>query len=44
VGARALGRGWSAVSWPVEYGGQGANLIEWLVFEEEYYRAVPLAG
>jgi len=31
--------GWSAVSWPVEYGGQGANLIEWLVFEEEYYRA-----
>jgi alkylation response protein AidB-like acyl-CoA dehydrogenase len=31
--------GWSAVSWPVEYGGRGANLIEWLVFEEEYYRA-----
>jgi alkylation response protein AidB-like acyl-CoA dehydrogenase len=31
--------GWSAVSWPVEYGGQGANLIEWLIFEEEYYRA-----
>ncbi len=33
------GGGWSAVSWPVEYGGQGANLIEWLIFEEEYYRA-----
>src|SRR5207302_309381 len=31
--------GWSAVSWPVESGGQGANLIEWLIFEEEYYRA-----
>jgi hypothetical protein len=31
--------GWSAVSWPVGYGGQGANLIEWLIFEEEYYRA-----
>jgi alkylation response protein AidB-like acyl-CoA dehydrogenase len=31
--------GWAAVSWPVEYGGQGANLIEWLIFEEEYYRA-----
>ena len=27
------------VSWPVEYGGRGANLIEWLIFEEEYYRA-----
>jgi alkylation response protein AidB-like acyl-CoA dehydrogenase len=37
---RALSSGgWSAVSWPVEYGGQGANLIEWLIFEEEYYRA-----
>ncbi len=30
---------WSAVSWPVELGGRGANLVEWLVFEEEYYRA-----
>ena len=27
------------VSWPVEYGGRGANLLEWLIFEEEYYRA-----
>jgi alkylation response protein AidB-like acyl-CoA dehydrogenase len=27
------------VPWPVEYGGRGADLIEWLVFEEEYYRA-----
>ena len=31
--------GWAMVSWPVEYGGRGANLLEWLIFEEEYYRA-----
>lgn len=31
--------GWSVVSWPTEYGGRGADLVEWLVFEEEYYRA-----
>ncbi|HUY20739.1 MAG TPA: acyl-CoA dehydrogenase family protein [Acidimicrobiales bacterium] len=31
--------GWSVVSWPAQYGGRGAGLIEWLVFEEEYYRA-----
>ncbi len=30
---------WSVVSWPVEYGGRGASLWEWLIFEEEYYRA-----
>jgi alkylation response protein AidB-like acyl-CoA dehydrogenase len=30
---------WSAVSWPVELGGRGASLWEWLIFEEEYYRA-----
>ena len=36
---RALAAGrWSAVSWPEEYGGRGASLIEWLIFEEEYYR------
>jgi len=27
------------VSWPEEYGGRGADLWEWLVFEEEYYAA-----
>jgi hypothetical protein len=27
---------WSVVSWPVEYGGRGASLWEWLIFEEEY--------
>ena len=30
---------WAMVSWPQEYGGRGANLIEWLIFEEEYWRA-----
>jgi hypothetical protein len=29
----------SAVSWPREFGGRGASLWEWLIFEEEYYRA-----
>ncbi|MFO1538479.1 MAG: acyl-CoA dehydrogenase family protein [Actinomycetota bacterium] len=31
--------GWAVVSWPEEYGGRGASPMEWLVFEEEYYRA-----
>jgi alkylation response protein AidB-like acyl-CoA dehydrogenase len=30
---------WAAVSWPPELGGRGASLWEWLIFEEEYYRA-----
>ena len=30
---------WSVVSWPVEYGGRDVGIMEWLVFEEEYYRA-----
>jgi alkylation response protein AidB-like acyl-CoA dehydrogenase len=30
---------WSVVSWPVEYGGRGVDVIEWLIFEEEYWRA-----
>ena len=30
---------WSMVTWPTEYGGRALNLIEWLIFEEEYYRA-----
>jgi alkylation response protein AidB-like acyl-CoA dehydrogenase len=29
----------SVVSWPTEYGGRGASLWQWLIFEEEYYRA-----
>jgi hypothetical protein len=30
---------WAAVSWPERYGGRDASLWEWLIFEEEYYRA-----
>jgi alkylation response protein AidB-like acyl-CoA dehydrogenase len=30
---------WSAVTWPQEYGGRDASLLQWVVFEEEYYRA-----
>ena len=30
---------WGAVSWAPEHGGRGASLWEWLLFEEEYYRA-----
>jgi hypothetical protein len=31
--------GWAVVSWPAEYGGRDATLMEWLVFEEEYWAA-----
>jgi alkylation response protein AidB-like acyl-CoA dehydrogenase len=30
---------WGMVTWPAEYGGRACDLIEWLIFEEEYYRA-----
>ena len=30
---------WAVVSWPAAYGGRDATLWEWLIFEEEYYRA-----
>ncbi|RDI47215.1 acyl-CoA dehydrogenase family protein [Nocardia mexicana] len=29
----------SVVSWPTEYGGRDASLLEWVLFEEEYYAA-----
>ena len=29
----------AVVSWPQEFGGRDASLWEWLIFEEEYYRA-----
>ncbi len=29
----------SVVSWPEQYGGRGASLLDWLVFEEEYHAA-----
>ena len=37
---RTLASGnYGMITWPKEYGGRGANLIDWLIFEEEYYRA-----
>lgn len=30
---------WGAVTWPTELGGRSADLIDWLIFEEEYWRA-----
>jgi alkylation response protein AidB-like acyl-CoA dehydrogenase len=31
--------GMAVVTWPAEYGGRGAGLLDWLVFEEEYWAA-----
>jgi alkylation response protein AidB-like acyl-CoA dehydrogenase len=28
---------WGMVTWPAEYGGRGLDLIQWLIFEEEYW-------
>jgi alkylation response protein AidB-like acyl-CoA dehydrogenase len=37
---RTLNSGrWGMVTWPEEYGGRNLSLIEWLIFEAEYYRA-----
>ncbi len=36
---RLFDGGWAVVSWPVCYGGRDASLWQWLIFEEEYYRA-----
>jgi alkylation response protein AidB-like acyl-CoA dehydrogenase len=30
---------WAVVSWPEAYGGRDATVFEWLIFEEEYWRA-----
>ncbi len=30
---------WAVVSWPERYGGRGASLVEWCLFEEAYYAA-----
>ena len=39
LGARLAAARLSVVSWPAEYGGRDASLLEWLAFEEEYYAA-----
>jgi len=37
---RTLASGnWGMVTWPEAYGGRGLDLIRWLIFEEEYWRA-----
>ena len=37
--ARLAEAGWAVVSWPKAYHGREASLVEWVLFEEEYYRA-----
>ena len=36
---RLYDAGLAVVTWPTEYGGRGADLLDWLVFEEEYWAA-----
>ena len=31
--------GLSVIAWPEKYGGRDASLLQWVVFEEEYFRA-----
>lgn len=31
--------GLSVITWPEKYGGRDATLLQWIVFEEEYFRA-----
>lgn len=39
VWERTLASGnWGMVTWPEEFGGRGLDLIQWLIFEEEYFR------
>ena len=30
---------WGMITWPKAMGGRGADLLQWLIFEEEYYAA-----
>ena len=30
---------WGMVTWPSELGGRDADLLQWLIFEDEYYKA-----
>ncbi len=36
---RLSNSGWAAVNWPTDVGGRGLGLLEWLIFEEEYWGA-----
>ena len=31
--------GLSVIAWPEKYGGRDATLLQWIVYEEEYFRA-----
>src|SRR5712691_9639771 len=31
--------GWVGISWPKEYGGRGANFMQQVIWDEEYFRA-----
>ena len=31
--------GLSVITWPQKYGGRDATLLQWVVYEEEYFRA-----
>ena len=35
---------WTAITWPKQFGGRDANLIEWLIFEEEYSSLLLIIG
>ncbi|MCL8010622.1 acyl-CoA dehydrogenase family protein [Streptomyces sp. AS02] len=37
--ARLAADRWSVVNWPAAYGGRDATLVQWLLFEEEYWAA-----
>lgn len=37
--AKVYKAGWASISWPIEYGGRGAALIEQAIFNEEWMRA-----
>ena len=36
---RLFESGWSVIAWETEHGGRGASLWEWLLWEDEYWRA-----
>lgn len=45
VHQQLAGRGWLVMSWPKEYGGSGAGVMDQLIFSEEYaYRRLPHLG
>lgn len=37
--AKLADAGLAAVSWPAEFGGRDATMLQWVIFEEEYYAA-----